>query len=235
MRKTSFLTREIYGIKEWLPRLEPVALIKRNGGTAFPDEWLSLTGIALPPHRYMQYFLSIFVFVRFYSEKIIISDMLKNHVRVSMMKRKWIIMEVSYKKILVPVDGSKNSFVSLKHAVRMARSFDGEISILYVSALSQQVPSYEQVKGHKIAADSSTDPANFAKTIITEALKHVPEGIRVQTYNEIGEPRIVITEFAQKNKYDMIVIGSRGLGTIERLLIGSVSSYVVKHATCPVL
>jgi len=144
-------------------------------------------------------------------------------------------MELLYKKILVPVDGSKNSFAALAHAVIIAHSFDAEISILCVSALSQQVPSYEQVKGIKIPANSSTDPANFAKTIIAEALKHVPEGIRVQTYNETGEPRIVITEFAQKNKYDMIVIGSRGLGTIASLLIGSVSSYVVKYSTCPVL
>lgn len=144
-------------------------------------------------------------------------------------------MEVLYKKILVPVDGSKNSFAALAHAVTIARSFDGEISIFYVSALSQQVPLYDQVKGTKIPANSSTDPLGFAKTIITEALKHIPEGIRVQTYNEIGEPRIAITEFAQKNKYDMIVIGSRGLGTIESILIGSVSSYVVKHSKCPVL
>ncbi len=144
-------------------------------------------------------------------------------------------MELLYKKILVPVDGSKNSLAALKHAVAIARSFSGQISILYVSALSQQVPSYEQVKGIKIPANSSTDPAGFAKTIIDEALKHVPEGIEVHTYNEIGEPRIVITEFAQHNTCDMIVIGSRGLGTIASLLIGSVSSYVVKHSKCPVL
>lgn len=144
-------------------------------------------------------------------------------------------MEFLYKKILVPIDGSKNSFAALAHAVTIARSFDAEISILCVSALSQQVPSYEQVKGSKILANSSTDPVSFAKAIIAEALRHIPEGIRVQTYNETGEPRIVITEFAQHNKADMIVIGNRGLGIIESLLIGSVSSYVVKHSKCPVL
>lgn len=144
-------------------------------------------------------------------------------------------MEVMYKKILVPVDGSKNSFAAFVHAVAMARSFGAEISVFYVSPLSQQVPSYDQVKGTKIPANSSTDPAGFAKTVIGEALKHIPEDIPVRTYTEIGEPRIVITEFAQKHHYDMIVIGSRGLGTISSLLMGSVSSYVVHHATCPVL
>lgn len=144
-------------------------------------------------------------------------------------------MEIMYKKILVPIDGSKNSFAALAHAAAMARSFAAEISIFYVSPLSQQVPLYHQVKGDKIPANSSTDPVNFAKTIISEALKHIPEDLPARTYNETGEPRIVITEFAHKHSYDMIVIGSRGLGTISGLLMGSVSNYVIHHATCPVL
>jgi len=144
-------------------------------------------------------------------------------------------MELLYKKILVPVDGSKNSLLAVVHAGSIARSFDAEISIFYVSPLSQQVPLYDQVKGIKIPAHSSTDPVSFAKIMIAEVLKHIPEGLRVKTYNEIGEPRIVITEFAQKKQYDMIVIGSRGLGTLSGLLMGSVSSYVVHHSKCPVL
>lgn len=140
-----------------------------------------------------------------------------------------------YKKILVPIDGSKNSLHALSHAVAIASSFEAEISILYISVLSQQLPLYEQVQGSKIPAKASSDPKNFADTIIAEALKQVPEGIRVQTHNEIGEPRIAITEFAEQNGYELIVIGSRGLGTISGLLLGSVSSYVVRNAKCSVL
>jgi len=144
-------------------------------------------------------------------------------------------MEVLYEKILVPIDGSQNSLVALAHAVAIARSFDAEITILYVTVLSQQVPLYDQVKGSKIPPNASKDPVNFAKKIIAEALKHVPEGTRIQTHNEPGEPRIVITEFAEQNGYDIIVIGSRGLGTISGLLLGSVSSYVIRNSKCPVL
>jgi nucleotide-binding universal stress UspA family protein len=146
-----------------------------------------------------------------------------------------LIMDVIYKKLLVPIDGSKNSFEALSHAVALARSFDAEITILYVSVLSQQVPLYDQVKGTKIPANASTDPVNYAKEIITEALKHVPEGMQVQTYNELGEPHIAITDFAKQNGYDIIIIGSRGLGAISGLLLGSVSAYVVHHSQCPVL
>ena len=144
-------------------------------------------------------------------------------------------MEVLYKKILVPVDGSVHSRKALSHAVALARSFAAEIGILYVSVLSQQVPLYDQVKGSKIPPNASTDPVNFAKAILSEAIKQVPEDILVQTHNEVGEPRIMITDFAAQNAYDVIVIGSRGLGTISGLLLGSVSTYVVHHSSCPVL
>jgi nucleotide-binding universal stress UspA family protein len=144
-------------------------------------------------------------------------------------------MDVLYQKILVPIDGSHNSLKALSHAVALARCFAAEITILYVSVLSQQVPLYDQVKGTKIPANVSTDPVNYAKEIITAALKHVPEGIRVQTHTELGDPRIIITELAQQNGYDIIVIGSRGLGTIAGLLLGSVSTYVIRNSKCPVL
>ncbi|MDU4960390.1 MAG: universal stress protein [Sporomusaceae bacterium] len=144
-------------------------------------------------------------------------------------------MSVLYKKILVPVDGSGYSLRALSHAAALARSFAAEIGILYVSVLSQQVPLYAQVKGVKIPPNASADPASFAKAILTEAVKQIPEAITAQTYNELGEPRTTITDFAVHNKYDIIVIGSRGLGTISGLLLGSVSTYVLHHALCPVL
>ncbi|MDU2065149.1 MAG: universal stress protein [Sporomusaceae bacterium] len=144
-------------------------------------------------------------------------------------------MEILYKKILVPIDGSIHSRKALSHAVALARSFAAKIGILYVSVLSQQVPLYNQIKGTKIPPNASTDPVTFAKAILAESIKQVPEDILVQAHNEIGEPRLLITDFAAQHDYDVIVIGSRGLGTISGLLLGSVSTYVVHHSPCPVL
>lgn len=144
-------------------------------------------------------------------------------------------MNLPYKKILVPIDGSKNSLKALSHAATMANSCNAELTILYVSVLSQQVPLYEQAKGSTIPPNASTDPVNFAKKILDEALNHIPEGTQVKTHNEIGEPRVTIVEFAEHNRYDVIVVGSRGLGTISGLLLGSVSTYVIRNSNCPVL
>ena len=144
-------------------------------------------------------------------------------------------MGIVYKKILIPIDGSRNSLTALSHAVALARFFDAEICILYVSVLSQKLPITAQIQGAKIPEYSSKSPEIFAKKVITEALKCVPENIRVRTHNELGEPRTSITDYAEQNSYDIIVIGSRGLGTISGLIMGSVSTYVVHHSQCPVL
>ena len=140
-----------------------------------------------------------------------------------------------YKKILAPVDGSTNSFAALKHAGELARAFDAEICIIYVSLLPQTLPVISHIESYYIPEYSFTDVENFAKKIVEAARETVPEGIRVQTHTEIGSPNLIITEYAEKNNFDIIVIGSRGLGVFSELLMGSVSSYVVHHAKCPVL
>lgn len=74
-----------------------------------------------------------------------------------------------------------------------------------------------------------------SKAILTEAIQHIPQDIPFKTYSELGEPRTAIIDFANNNDYDIIVVGSRGLGAVTGLLLGSVSTYVVHHAPCPVL
>jgi len=144
-------------------------------------------------------------------------------------------MNIVYKKILVPIDGSKNSLRALLHAVALACFFDAELCILYISVVSQKLPVTAQIQGDKIPEYQPEKPELFAHKIITDALKYVPENTRVCTHNELGEPRTSITDYAEQNAYDIIVMGSRGLGAISGLVMGSVSTYVVHHAKCPVL
>ena len=142
-------------------------------------------------------------------------------------------MEIKYKKILVPLDGSQNSFAALAHAVALAKMTEAELHILYVMALSQQLPLASQISGCKIPLYTVDKPEAFAKTIIDAAVASVPETVNIKTHVETGAPTIVIKEFAEQHKVDMIVIGSRGLGAISGLILGSVSGSVVHQAKCP--
>jgi nucleotide-binding universal stress UspA family protein len=63
------------------------------------------------------------------------------------------------------------------------------------------------------------------------------ENVKVKTDVVIGISSVVkeIIEYAEKNRIDMIIIGSRGLSGIKKMLLGSVASGVVTYAHCPVL
>ncbi|KAM6562021.1 hypothetical protein CsatB_022019 [Cannabis sativa] len=59
--------------------------------------------------------------------------------------------------------------------------------------------------------------------------------IEAETLTEVGDPKEKICEAVDKFNIQLLVIGSHGRGTIQRALLGSVSSYCVNHAKCPVL
>ncbi len=63
----------------------------------------------------------------------------------------------------------------------------------------------------------------------------VPEGVKHEEVFEIGSPGPALLEFADDHHIDLIVMGSRGLGPIKGIFMGSVSSYLVSRAKCPVL
>ena len=73
------------------------------------------------------------------------------------------------------------------------------------------------------------------KGILDEFAKSVPQNVEVKSVFEVGSPGPAILSVAKKYNADLIVMGSRGLGPLKGLFMGSVSSYVVTHSVCPVL
>jgi nucleotide-binding universal stress UspA family protein len=59
--------------------------------------------------------------------------------------------------------------------------------------------------------------------------------VQVETLLELGDHAQVIIDTANKNHYDLIIMGSRGLSVFKELLLGSVSFKVMHHASCPVM
>jgi nucleotide-binding universal stress UspA family protein len=142
---------------------------------------------------------------------------------------------IQYKQILVPVDGSENSCRAIAAAVDMAELSQATISILYILTFSQQTPLQKQIHGDKVPHEVRSNPVEFAKSMLKDAGTLIPKHIRRRTYYEIGEPGIAITDFARRNHYDVIVIGSRGLNFLSGIWQGSVSKYVTANAQCSVL
>ncbi len=61
------------------------------------------------------------------------------------------------------------------------------------------------------------------------------KGIVINTTLFEGNPASTILEFSQREKYEVIIIGSRGMGHFKELVLGSVSSKILHHSLCPVL
>ena len=116
---------------------------------------------------------------------------------------------VTYKTIVVPTDGSENAKRALEHALAVADRNHAELIVVHV--------------------------ANIGKEILNDVVKEIPTGVKVKSVFEVGSPGPALLAVAKKYNADLIVMGSRGLGPLKGLFMGSVSSYVTSHSTCPVL
>lgn len=143
---------------------------------------------------------------------------------------------MGFHKILVPIDGSKNSGRALAHAGYLAELCQASVTLLHVMNLFAEVPALAQLGTEGYIPDKVLEDAQESgRMIISEALKQLPSSVAAKGFLEIGRPTDIILAFLAENGYDLIVMGSRGLGTVKGLLMGSVSSHVVRHATCPVM
>jgi len=146
-------------------------------------------------------------------------------------------------KVLVALDGSAASDQALAKAIAIAKPIQGHLILLTViEPLPSYMPSVIMPTGDWLTLDNLPD-GEFAKRVVQagqETLAHAQKvcadhQVACQTRLEIGAPREVICSVARQEQPDILVVGSRGLGSLERLVLGSVSDYVVHHAPCPVL
>lgn len=144
--------------------------------------------------------------------------------------------KIEYKKILVPVDGSDNSLKAVTHAGYLASSLKCEVGLLNVIVIPNDIYLYGH-PGHLYISNTPNESIEIIKEnaskVILKARKLLPEGIVVKDFIVQGSPGETITQFAQENNYNLIIIGSRGLGLIKGVLMGSVSTYVVHNTKCP--
>jgi nucleotide-binding universal stress UspA family protein len=133
------------------------------------------------------------------------------------------------KKILVPLDGSKNSFKGVDEAIYLARQCGATLTGLHI------VPLYPARFGDILGP--------FKKEAFRQARKFMNQAKTVSAQNGVvfnekiayGEAKWDIVDFAHDHKFDLIVIGSRGFGPVKEMFLGSVANYVVHKSKVPVL
>lgn len=137
------------------------------------------------------------------------------------------------KKILVTTDGSKNSNKALLKAKKIARALDANIEIMTVVRTAVVSP-YLTVDYAPVLSNLTF--VKFGEALLKEALGFFDdfEG-EVHTTLKSGDPAEMIIKQAELEDYDLIIMGSRGLGTFSRTMLGSVSSKVLNHIDTNVL
>jgi len=143
------------------------------------------------------------------------------------------------KKILVPVDGSVQSINAAKIAVDMVVPNGGEIHLLFAVKPSSGDYSGVNFMGYELpkdlAAKVDSEWEQYATKIVDKVAAEVETtGVTVKKIIAKGDPVAVICKAAKKEGFDLISIGSRGIGGMTGVL-GSVSSRVSQEAECPVL
>lgn len=134
-------------------------------------------------------------------------------------------------RIVVPVDGSEGANAAAALAAEMAEGLGAEVVLLHVydaptaAALGLAHLSHQEVEETK---------ERVAAGAFEAARAAIGDGVEVSTHVSIGNPGHEIVTHAKQTGATLIVMGSRGLNVVQSWLIGSVSQWVLHHATCPV-
>ncbi len=134
-----------------------------------------------------------------------------------------------FKHIIFPTDGSKHSWRAAEYAKSLAKQFGSDILIVYAFP---KVPSYLGLEQMEKVAAKHTAEGEKITSQFAEFFKK--DGIPTEVEIVEGPPAEAILRISETRDCSLIVMGARGLSSLEGLLLGSVSHKVLEHSKCPV-
>lgn len=132
--------------------------------------------------------------------------------------------DAPFRRILVPVDGSKTSAQVIPAAAALANLFDADVLVLSVA-----VPLAEAVEMDETAVDEAREEAEKV------AARFQERGARARPLTATGDPASVILDTAGMEKADLIAMATHGWTGMTRWMLGSVTEKVLRHANLPML
>jgi nucleotide-binding universal stress UspA family protein len=130
-------------------------------------------------------------------------------------------------KIMVCHDGSEPAQRALEKTVELFSDFKAELFIVTVVEPPLDASSVDEDRYEEWRSKRDADLKAAAEWAASR-------GINVDAILAIGDPRRMILEAAESKAPDMLVVGKRGGGQVDKMVLGSVSAYIVRHAHCPV-
>lgn len=137
-----------------------------------------------------------------------------------------------FQRILLPLDGSEMAEQALPYAVAQSVHFGATLILLRV------IEPFPHVRGMSLsdlaAIRDQTD--EWSRHYFDRIVAHLQDtSLPIETVIIEGRPGVAITQYAEENDVDLIVISSRGRSGLSRWLLGTVAERVMRGATVPVL
>lgn len=134
------------------------------------------------------------------------------------------------RKILVAFDGSPSSRKAFRAAIDLSLKLKASITTLTVVHLPDFSPSMDEIEETMDEAGKQVEP--LLQEVQEQGRKN---GLEINTIVLRGHPAETMIKYASDNKFDLIVMGTRGLGGFKKMVIGSVAQKVVSYSNTPVM
>jgi nucleotide-binding universal stress UspA family protein len=136
--------------------------------------------------------------------------------------------------IVAATDGSEQSLRATNVAAAVARKND---ATLYIVTVVRPPEGWWGIVGAPPPAESLGNALTDAQRVVLERTVQAVDlsGVRYETVEEVGDPANQLAAFAEANDADLLVIGQRGAGLVERIMVGSVADRVVHISHTPVM
>lgn len=148
-------------------------------------------------------------------------------------------MAQEYKRVLVAIDGSKGADAALRTAIEVTKRNDHtHLDVLRVLDLNslEYGGAGIALDGQKIYEIEQANEGYMLKLKDKIVAEYNLDADRVSVHLRFGNPKAVITQdFQPEYGNDLIVVGSTGKNFVQRMIVGSVASYVIRTAKCDVL
>jgi len=131
-------------------------------------------------------------------------------------------------KVMVCHDGSERSQAALEKTMELFRPQRPEILLVTVVEEPLDATSHDEESFESWRASRGESLRSAAKWV-------VEHGLDVDAILAVGDPRKMIIEATENKNPDILVVAGKGEGFLKDIVLGSVSSFLVRHAECPVL
>lgn len=137
-------------------------------------------------------------------------------------------------KILIPVDDSLTAQATINYVIAQRIRFPRSLSLMYV--INQEQLAYRMIPDFQLDMVKENSQKSGQKLLEKYRSQLSEVGFSCDLILETGEPRKIITNIANDQAFDLLVIGRHeGGGEIRDVLFGSVANYVLHNVRCPVL